>query len=135
MARSQCYFSQAKTCVTSVAALPSVGATARPKSKEVRNGLEGSKDCRSVGGHGNQHGRLRSGQVSLDGDDLPGSTSTFCFRNGAGVLQSKGFYPVHFEKLIRAIALMSAPGWPRTRRRFRADSRPHQTFNRHFWRG
>src|ERR1700751_2392721 len=88
MARSQCYFSQAKTCVTSVAALPSVGATARPKSKEVRNGLEGSKDCRSVGGHGNQHVRLRSPQVSLDGDDLPGSTSTFCFRTGAGVLQS-----------------------------------------------
>jgi coenzyme PQQ precursor peptide PqqA len=74
-------------------------------------------------------------QVSLDGDDLPGSTSTFCFRTGAGVLQSKVVYPVHFEKLIGAFALMSAPDWPRTRRRFRADSRPHQTFNRHFWRG
>ena len=31
------------------------------------NGLEGSKDCRSVGGHGNQHVRLRSAQVSLSG--------------------------------------------------------------------
>ena len=29
------------------------------------NGLEGSKDYRSVGGHGNQHVRLRSAQVSL----------------------------------------------------------------------
>src|SRR6476646_9548824 len=76
------------------------------------NGLEGSKDCRSVGGHGNQHVRLRSAQVSLDGDDLPGSTSTFCFRTGAGVLQSKVVYPVHFEKLIGAFALMSAPDSP-----------------------
>jgi hypothetical protein len=48
------------------------------------NGLEGSKDCRSVGGHGNQHVRLRSAQVSLNGDDLPGSTSNFRFRTGAG---------------------------------------------------
>jgi hypothetical protein len=31
------------------------------------NGLEGSKGCRSVGGHGNQHVRLRSAQVSLSG--------------------------------------------------------------------
>ena len=29
------------------------------------NGLEGSKDYRCVGGHGNQHVRLRSAQVSL----------------------------------------------------------------------
>ena len=69
----------AKTCVTPVAALFSHRATARPKSKEVRNGLEGSKDCRSVGGHGNQHVRLRGAQVSLNGDDLPGSTAIFAF--------------------------------------------------------
>jgi hypothetical protein len=43
------------------------------------NGLEGSKDCRSVGGHGNQHVRLRGAQVSLNGDDLPGSTAIFAF--------------------------------------------------------
>jgi hypothetical protein len=73
------------------------------------NGLEGSKDCRSVGGHGNQHVRLRSAQVSLDGDDLPGSTSSFCFRTGAGVLQSKVAHPLDFEKLIGAFGLMSAP--------------------------
>ena len=35
------------------------------------NGLEGSKDCRSVGGHGNQHVRLRSAQVSLSGTTCP----------------------------------------------------------------
>ena len=35
------------------------------------NGLEGSKDCRSVGGHGNQHVRLRSAQVSLSGVTCP----------------------------------------------------------------
>ena len=35
------------------------------------NGLEGSKDYRCVGGHGNQHVRLRSAQVSLSGTTCP----------------------------------------------------------------
>jgi hypothetical protein len=35
------------------------------------NGLEGSKDCGSDGGHGNQHVRLRSAQVSLSGTTCP----------------------------------------------------------------
>ena len=34
---------------------------------EGSNVLEGSKDSRSFGGHGNQHVRLRSAQVSLSG--------------------------------------------------------------------
>jgi hypothetical protein len=43
------------------------------------NGLEGSKDCRSVGGHGNQHVRLRSAQVSLSGVTCPVQEATFAF--------------------------------------------------------
>jgi hypothetical protein len=43
------------------------------------NGLEGSKDCRSVGGHGNQHVRLRSAQVSLSGVTCPVQEAIFAF--------------------------------------------------------
>ena len=43
------------------------------------NGLEGSKDCRSVGGHGNQHVRLRSAQVSLSGTTCPVQEPIFAF--------------------------------------------------------
>jgi len=43
------------------------------------NGLEGSKDCRSVGGHGNQHVRLRSAQVSLSGVTGPVQEAIFAF--------------------------------------------------------
>ena len=43
------------------------------------NGLEGSKDCRSVGGHGNQHVRLRSPQVSLSGTTCPVQEPIFAF--------------------------------------------------------
>jgi hypothetical protein len=35
------------------------------------NDLENSEGCRSAGGHGNQHVRLRIAQI--DGNDLPGS--------------------------------------------------------------
>jgi hypothetical protein len=43
------------------------------------NGLEGSKDCRSVGGHGNQHVRLRGAQVSLNGVTCPVQEAIFAF--------------------------------------------------------
>ena len=43
------------------------------------NGLEGSKDCRGVGGHGNQHVRLRSAQVSLSGVTCPVQGAIFAF--------------------------------------------------------
>jgi hypothetical protein len=43
------------------------------------NGLEGSKDCRNVGGHGNQHVRLRSAQVSLSGVTCPVQEPIFAF--------------------------------------------------------
>jgi hypothetical protein len=43
------------------------------------NGLEGSKDCRSVGGHGNQHVRLRSAQISLSGVTCPVQEANFAF--------------------------------------------------------
>jgi hypothetical protein len=43
------------------------------------NGLEGSKDCRSDGGHGNQHVRLRSAQVSLSGTTCPVQEPIFAF--------------------------------------------------------
>lgn len=41
------------------------------------NGLEGSKDFRSVGGHGNQHVRLRGAQVSLTGMTCPVQEAIF----------------------------------------------------------
>jgi len=37
------------------------------------NDLENSEDRRSVGGHGNQHVRLRSAQIDGSRYDLPGS--------------------------------------------------------------
>jgi hypothetical protein len=40
---------------------------------EDLNGLESSEGCRSAGGHGNQHVRLRSAQVSACRSDLRGS--------------------------------------------------------------
>src|ERR1700751_704516 len=43
------------------------------------NGLEGSKDCRSVGGHGNQYVRLRSAEVSLSGVTRPVQEAIFAF--------------------------------------------------------
>jgi len=43
------------------------------------NGLEGSKDCGSVGGHGNQHVRLRSAKVSLSGVTCPVQEAIFAF--------------------------------------------------------
>ena len=43
------------------------------------NDLEGSEDCRSVGGHGNQHVRLRSAQVSLSGVTCPVQEAIFAF--------------------------------------------------------
>jgi len=46
---------------------------------EGSNVLEGSKDCRSVGGHGNQHVRLRSAQISLSGVTCPVQEANFAF--------------------------------------------------------
>ena len=46
---------------------------------EGSNVLEGSKDCRSVGGHGNQHVRLRSAEVSLSGVTGPVQEAIFAF--------------------------------------------------------
>jgi hypothetical protein len=50
------------------------------------NDLENSEDCRSAGGHGNQHVRLRSAQIEEHRDDLPGSGSNLLLRAVAGVL-------------------------------------------------
>ena len=41
----------------------SPGVSTRQTSWEDPNDLEDSEDCRSVGGHGNQHVRLRSAQI------------------------------------------------------------------------
>jgi hypothetical protein len=43
------------------------------------NGLEGSEDCRSVGGLGNQHVRLRDAEVSLSGVTCPAQELIFAF--------------------------------------------------------
>src|SRR6478672_871857 len=46
---------------------------------EGSNVLEGSKDSRSFGGHGNQHVRLRSAQISLSGVTCPVQEAIFAF--------------------------------------------------------
>jgi hypothetical protein len=53
-----------RTCAASVRALRSTPVrTSRQTTWETLNDLENSKGCRSAGGHGNQHVRLRSAQV------------------------------------------------------------------------
>lgn len=50
------------------------GANVAPNDLGDPNELENSEDCRSAGGHGNQHVRLRDAQIDAS-DDLPGSRS------------------------------------------------------------
>jgi len=47
------------------------------------NGLENSEDCRSAGGHGNQHVRLRSAQIDYTGTICPARKQS-CHRAEAG---------------------------------------------------
>ena len=73
------------TCTASVVALRSTPVrTSRQTTWETRNDLEDSEGCRSVGGHGNQHVRLRSAQVEHQGD-RPGSGSKSAVSSRAGV--------------------------------------------------
>jgi hypothetical protein len=43
------------------------------------NGLESSEDCRSAGGHGNQHVRLRGAQIDRIEAICPAPEATSCF--------------------------------------------------------
>ena len=53
-----------RACAASGVALGSMLArTVVPNAWEAPNDLENSEDCRSAGGHGNQHVRLRSAQL------------------------------------------------------------------------
>src|SRR5712691_12538397 len=49
------------------------------------NGLESSEDCRSTGGHGNQHVRLRSAQIDRIAAICPASQAIRLLRAVAGV--------------------------------------------------
>ena len=53
-----------RACAASGVALGSMLArTVVPNAWEAPNDLENSEDCRSAGGHGNQHVRLRCAQI------------------------------------------------------------------------
>ena len=74
------------TCVTSELALGStLGVSIAPNYWEDPNDLEDSENCRSAGGHGNQHVRLRSAQI--DG------TETICPALAASAASSRGRRP------------------------------------------
>jgi hypothetical protein len=59
--------------------------------------LENSEDCRSAGGHGNQHVRLRSSQIDRIEAILPGSRCNLLLRAAAGArdqnFQNRGVNP------------------------------------------
>jgi hypothetical protein len=61
------------------------------------NGLESSEDCRSTGGHGNQHVRLRSAQIDRIEAICPASEAIRLLPAVAGVRrpgrQDGGIYP------------------------------------------
>ena len=76
---------------------------------EGSNVLEGSKDCRSVGGHGNQHVRLRSAQISLSGVTCPVQEANFAFEAGAQC--GCGYVaPVRPQKITRRPQTAAEPG-------------------------
>jgi len=61
------------------------GAISRLISLGETNGLESSEDCRSTGGHGNQHVRLRSAQIDRIAAICPASQAIRLLRAVAGV--------------------------------------------------
>ena len=73
------------------------GATSRLIYLGETNGLESSEDCRSTGGHGNQHVRLRSAQIDRIEAICPASQAIRLLRAVAGVrrpgCQDGGIYP------------------------------------------
>ena len=75
-----------RTCTTSGPDLGSTsGANIAPNCLGGWNGLEDSEDCRSAGGHGNQHVRLRGAQVDR--------TKTVCPARSAIVASGRGRRP------------------------------------------
>src|SRR2546423_7147394 len=76
--------SMLRACVTSGLVLGSTPARAScQKTWETLNDLENSEDCRSTGGHGNQHVRLRCAQIDGIGTICP-TPLHFCGRRRAG---------------------------------------------------
>jgi hypothetical protein len=72
-----------RTCAASGVALRSTPVrTSRQTTWETRNDLENSEGCRSAGGHGNQHVRLRSAQVDSIKAICPAPTAYQPFRAG-----------------------------------------------------
>jgi hypothetical protein len=61
------------------------GATSRLIYLGETNGLESSEDCRSTGGHGNQHVRLRSAQIDRIEAICPAPQAIRLLRAAAGV--------------------------------------------------
>jgi len=61
------------------------GATSRLIYLGETNGLESSEDCRSTGGHGNQHVRLRSAQIDRIEAICPAPQAIRLLRAVAGV--------------------------------------------------
>jgi hypothetical protein len=61
------------------------GATSRLIYLGETNGLESSEDCRSTGGHGNQHVRLRSAQIDRIEAICPAQQAIRLLRAAAGV--------------------------------------------------
>src|SRR5260221_878360 len=72
-----------RTCAASEVGLRSIPVrTSRQTTWETRNDLENSEGCRSVGGHGNQHVRLRSAQVDSIKAICPAPAARPLFRAG-----------------------------------------------------
>jgi len=75
------------------------GAISRLISLGETNGLESSEDCRSTGGHGNQHVRLRSAQIDRIAAICPASQAIRLLRAVAGV-RRPGCQPTSSEARV-----------------------------------
>jgi hypothetical protein len=63
--------------------------TSRQTTWETLNDLENAEGCRSAGGHGNQHVRLRSAQVDSIKAICPAPAATCCFEPGRRAIDAQ----------------------------------------------
>src|SRR5712664_540001 len=85
LGNAQCYNFEYLRCVRGGFTF-TPARTSRHNPREAPNDLENSENCRSAGGHGNQHVRLRSAQtINCIGTICPVPEASFCFEPRQGV--------------------------------------------------
>ena len=92
------------TCVELEVVLRWFGADVAPNYLGEQNDLEYSEDCRSAGGHGNQHVRLRSAQI--DG------IKTICPAPQRSAASSRGRRRIHDFKAVAEAPHLQSPQTP-----------------------